>query len=71
MWGEGVYVYIHVSITSFCSGTANKDSSLFDFKKYTLKREGKVYFDQGFPAPTYIVRGKNSSFKEQQFKFHP
>lgn len=46
-----------VSITSFCSGTANKDSSLLDFKKDTLKREGKVYFDQGFPAPTYIVRG--------------
>ena len=40
----GRFIYIKmVSITSFCSGTANKDSLLFDFKKYTLKREGKVY----------------------------
>ena len=41
--GGRAFMYIYmVSITSFCSGTANKDSSLFDFKKYTLKREGKV-----------------------------
>lgn len=60
-----------VSITSFCSGTANKDSFLIDFKKYTLKGEGKVYFDQGFFLLIYSQGGKNSSFKEWQFKFHP
>lgn len=39
--GGGVKYIKMISITSFCSGTANKDSLLVDFEKYTLKGEGR------------------------------
>lgn len=69
--GGEEFKYIKMVINHLCLLRNSKDSLLFDFKKYTLKGEGKFYFDQVFPLPLGRKGGKNSSFKEQQFKFHP
>lgn len=55
--GGGVKYIKMISITSFCSGTANKDSLLVDFEKYTLKGEGRGLTLIREYFPPYMVRG--------------
>lgn len=56
--GGGVKYIKMVSITSFCSETANKDSLLcHEVRTYTPKGEGKTYFDQVFFPPLHSEGG--------------